>query len=84
MPTLPRGMAAPAFLHRDDQVRDSLEVLRATARFATDTVAANTRTSPTKSPTMSPIPNCPDASVNTSTPASTRVPPAHGCRYRSS
>ena len=80
MPALPRGMAAPAFLHRDDQVRDSLEVLRATGRFATDTVAANTRTSPTKSP----IPNCPDASVNTSTPASTRVPPAHGCRYRSS
>jgi hypothetical protein len=33
---------------------------------------------------MSPIPNCPDASVNTSTPASTRVPPAHGCRYQSS
>jgi hypothetical protein len=75
MPALPRGMAAP---------RDSLEVLRATGRSATDTVAANTRTSPTKSPTISPIPNCPDASVNTSTPASTCVPPAHGCRYRSS
>jgi hypothetical protein len=29
-------------------------------------------------------PDCPDASVNTSTPASTRVPPPRGCRYQPS